>query len=195
MQEDLKQRNEEIKRLRAQNDSLSQDVEELSKEKGQLGDSLSSVSSKKQQLESQLEYASILETQHFEVQAFKDNGSELTPGNIFGQEGINADRIAEMKFAFTLSDNKAAKQEKKLFYLRMIPPSGEVYKDPINGGTFKSARGEEMAFSMKDSLYFKNNNEKIKFHLVKGFKYSPGNYTVELYNKGYKIGEGEFKLR
>lgn len=184
---DLVKKDQEILALTQQNDSLKTNVSNLSEEKAKLGDSLNSVNSTKTDLESKLAYASILKATNFKSTAINKQGKEVDKAE------YRSNKIETMKISFNIADNKAAKKGTKTFFLRIYLPSGKVFSDPVNGGgVFNDAEGNEVTYSMKQDAAFNNMNETVSFTLLKGFDYIPGDYKVDVYSEGYKIGESKF---
>jgi chromosome segregation ATPase len=190
MRQDLIVKDQEIAQLKSDKQLLEGQVADLNSEKSKLGDSLSGVSSAKKDLENQLSYASILKAQNFVITALKENGKEFT------EEEYKSKKISQMKISFTLSDNKAAKHGNRDFFVSIVPPSGETFSDPMNGGgNLTTAEGETKAYTFKQSAVFTNSNEKITFLIPKGFNYVAGQYGVHVYADGYDIGHGKFSVR
>lgn len=187
---EISKQDQEIAALTLANDSLKTDVSNLSKEKSQLGDSLANVALKKSDLEGKLAFASILKAEQFKITVLKENGKEIE------DEEYKASKINRVNIAFTLVDNKAAKQDYKDFYLRLVTPNGDVFSDENNGGgTLKLSDGSQQTYTMKQSVMFSNTNQKIVFTTFGGLKYAPGTYKVEIVCEGYKIGTGTFKVK
>jgi predicted nucleic acid-binding Zn-ribbon protein len=187
---DLVKKDQEILTLRQQNDSLKTNVSSLSEEKAKLGDSLYNVSTTKSDLESKLAYASILKATNFKITAITPQGKEIE------KEEYRANKIATIKVTFSIADNKAAKKGTKTFYLRLFLPSGKVFSDPLNGGgTINDADGNEISYSLKQDAPFNNVGENYSFTLLKGFDYVPGEYKLDIYSEGYKIGDSKFVVK
>lgn len=187
---EISKQDQEIASLTKDNDSLKTDVSNLSKEKSILGDSLANVALKKSDLEGKLAFASILKAEQLKITVLKENGKEIE------DEEYKASKINRLKIVFTLVDNKAAKQDNKDFYLRLVTPNGEGFSDAINGGgSLKLSDGSLLNYTMKQALPFTNSNQKITFTSFAGLKYLPGTYGVEIFCEGYKIGSGQFKVK
>lgn len=187
---DLVKKDQEIAELRQQNDSLKTNVNSLSEEKAKLGDSLYNVNASKSDLESKLAYASILKATSFKTTAITPQGKEIE------KEEYKANRIASMKITFSIADNKAAKKGTKTFYLRLIMPSGKVFSDELNGGgKIQDADGNEVVYTSKLDAPFNNLGDQVSFTILKGFDYVPGDYKVEIYCEGYKIGDSKFVVK
>jgi TolA-binding protein len=177
------EKDEQIASLRTANDSLSTGLSQVSAEKARLGDSLNSTASA-------LAYAAILKAEAVKVVALKENGKE------FEGEELKGSKIDRIKVTFALADNKAAKKNRKDFYVALTTPKGEVFSDPNNGGgLLKLADGNDAIYTMNQAIDFTNSNEKLTFTMLKGFNYLPGAYKLDIYSEGYKIGEGSFKVK
>jgi len=190
LRKDLVAKDKEIVQLKAENEGLVGQVDNLNSENAMLGDSLSGVASVKKDLENQLAYASILKAEGFVVSALKDNGKEFTA------DEYKSKKISQMKIAFTIADNKAAKKGNKDFFIAIIPPSGNTFSDPTNGGgELTTANGETKTYTFKQNITFTNSNEKVSFLIPKGFNYIPGSYKVQVFAEGHDIGQGKFSVK
>lgn len=190
LREDITKRDQEIAGLKAANDSLQTNVNTLSSEKAKLADSISNVSTKSREVESKLKFASILKAENVKITVLKSNGKEIE------DDEYKASKIDRLKITYTLADNKAAKHESKDFYIRLKTPDGDVFSDPANGGGyFNLADGSPLSYTMKQTAEFDNSNQKIEFTTFSGLKFVPGFYKIEIYSEGYKIGEGNFKVK
>lgn len=190
LKKDLVLKDQEIATLKATNQDLETKVTDLNTRSTKLGDSLTGVASTKKDLENQLAYASILKAENVKISGVKDNGKE------FVDDEYKHSKISQMKIVFSLADNKAAKQGNKDFMIAIIPPSGQVFSDSINGGgTFTTAEGETKAYTFKQTINFTNSNETVSFLIPKGFNYNPGEYKVTIYQGGYEIGQSGFKVK
>jgi hypothetical protein len=177
------EKDEQIAALRTANDSLATGLSNVSAEKARLGDSLSSTASA-------LAYAAILKAENVKITALKENGKE------FDGEELKGSKIDRLKVVFAIADNKAAKKNRKDFYVALTTPKGEVFSDPNNGGgLLKLADGNDAIYTMNQAIDFHNSGEKLTFTMLKGFNYVPGVYKIDIYSEGYKIGDGSFKVK
>jgi uncharacterized protein (DUF3084 family) len=183
MKEEIIKKDQEIAQLKYQNDSLSTDLTNTKTEKQKLGDSLSTTSK-------DLAYASILKAEGIKVTALKENGKELDEAE------YKHKKIDRLKIAFSIADNKAAKKNKKTFYVALVTPNSGIFSDPNNGGgTTTMADGTKISYTLNQSVLFDNSNQKVTFTMLKGFNYVPGTYGIIVYSEGYKIGEGKVVVK
>ncbi|TAG52320.1 MAG: hypothetical protein EAZ27_12430 [Cytophagales bacterium] len=187
---EISKQDQEIASLKAANDSLTTDVSNLTKEKSKLGDSLNNVAMKKSDLEGKLKFASILKAEQFKITVLKENGKEIE------DDDYKASKINRVKITFRLVDNKAAKQESKDFFMRLIVPGGDSFSDVNNGGgTTTLSDGTQINYTMKQTLTFDNSGQNMVFITFAGMKYVEGEYKTEIFCDGFKIGSGTFKVR
>jgi regulator of replication initiation timing len=183
MRSEITKKDEEISSLKSQNDSLVTNVSTLTVEKQKLGDSLTHTFK-------ELEYASILKADNIKVTALKENGKEIDEPEYKGH------KIDRLKIAFVLADNKAAKKNRKTFYISLITPTGKVFSDPNNGGgKLRTNDGDEVEYTLNQSVVFDNSNQKLSFTMLKGFNYVAGVYKIDVYSEGYKIGDAKITVK
>jgi hypothetical protein len=181
--EEIIKKDQEIAQLKYQNDSLSTDLSTTKTEKQKLGDSLSATSK-------ELAYASILKAEGIKVTALKENGKEMD------DEEYKGSRIDRLKISFSIADNKAAKKNKKTFYVALVTPNSGIFSDANNGGgTTTLADGTQISYTLSQTILFDNTNQKVTFTMLKGFNYVPGTYGVIVYSEGYEIGEGKVVIK
>ncbi len=183
LREQIIQKDQEIAQLKQQNDSLSTNLSTVTGEKQKLGDSLSNTSK-------ELKLASVLKADNITVIGIKENGKELI------EKEYKHNKLDRIKITFTLADNKAAKKNSKNFYVSLVTPSGNVFSDPNNGGgTTTLADGTDVTYTLSQSLTFDNTNQQVTVTMLKGFNYTPGTYTINVYAEGYQIGAGKFIVK
>jgi ribosome-binding protein aMBF1 (putative translation factor) len=181
--EEIIKKDQEIAQLKNQNDSLTVNLSSVTTEKIKLGDSLS-VASK------ELAYASILKADGIKVTALKENGKEMD------NEEYKGSKIDRLKISFSIADNKAAKKNKKTFYVALVTPNNGIFSDANNGGgTATLANGTRINYTLNQTMLFDNSNQKVTFTMLKGFNYVPGTYNIIIYSEGYEIGEGKVVVK
>ncbi|WMJ72608.1 hypothetical protein RCC89_05450 [Cytophagaceae bacterium ABcell3] len=183
LRKEIAEKDKEIAKLHQENDSLSTNISHLNEEKLQLGDSLSTTMKA-------LKDASILKAENLEILGVKSNGKEMDKPTLRGR------RVEQLRINFNLADNKAAKKEKKKFYVALVLPSGETFSDIANGGgTTTLADGTDIFYTLSQNIDFDNTGQQLTFDMLKGFNYTEGNYYVNIYSEGHLIGEGGFSIK
>jgi outer membrane usher protein FimD/PapC len=76
-------------------------------------------------------------------------------------------------------------------------PMGKVVKESnLGSGTFNTRKEGAKEFTNKVSVNYEQGERKnVSFDLQQGDKYVPGNYKVEVYHNGFRIGDGTIVLK
>jgi len=179
----------QITALKRERDSLKINVKTLTKRTLQMKDSLNYLHVTREELEEKVATASILKAENIKVTAINGKGKE------FDKDQYKAKNIDKLKVTFILADNIVARKDKKNLTMRLIEPSGAVLFDLSTGGGFFKAEGKELAFTENQTIHFDNTNQTVTFYYLKGSTYKIGNYTIELYSDGHKIGETDLQIK
>ena len=116
-------------------------------------------------------------------------------GKVKEDDQYKAKRIDKIKLTYALADNPLTAEEPKEVYVRVLDPDGAVVSDMANGsGTFQ-ANGDEMVYTVKQTVTYDRNGKNVELLYSRGTQYRPGKYVIELYSEGFKIGAGEFAVR
>ena len=187
-QELLLMKDEEITELRAMNDQLLSENNELKVEKQELNQSIRQISQEKSQLQDQVAFASRLKAEGLTVYAVNESGRERA--SEFRNRHIN-----QLKIAFTVSENKVAPIEGKTLKIRVVAPDGNVLFDVTRGsGTFMF-EGREMFFTLEQEILYDKKSQLVTLYYDKGSEFSEGNHQVEVYTDDYLMGTGTFIVK
>ncbi len=135
-----------------------------------------------------------------------DVGSTLHASN-FNIVGINekksgkekitttAKRVDKLRITFDLDENMISESGSKEIYVCITAPDGSpVAVQALGSGTFNTRQGQEKPYTQKlDVNYTQNKRQSVSFDWKQGSNFNTGNYKIEVYNNGFKVGEG-YKL-
>jgi hypothetical protein len=198
----LAQKDEEIVKLRGENEvllttnqtlntentTLKTDRETLAKDKQLLTDSVSTYANKNKELADKVTIGAALRAQNVRVLAINKRGKEKE------DEKHKAKRVEKIKVVFTLPQNELTKQEDKEIVMRLLDTDGSVVAhDPVNSKFI--LKGQEIAYTAKERVPFTNNNQFVEMIYDNTERFKPGSYNVELYAEGFKIGTGNFIIK
>lgn len=184
----LKNKDEEIDKLKSVNKELLTENKTLKTQKNQLGDSISQLSQTKQELASKVAIASQLKAENFKILAVNDRGKER-------DSPFKNKQISKLKIEFNIAENNVAPIEGKKIMIRIIDENGQVIFDVAHGsGTF-ILDGKEEFYTASQEILFDNTKQKLTFLYEKGSDYTSGNYNLEVYTDGYKMGSGQFTVK
>jgi hypothetical protein len=181
----------EIQRLQAENQQLTQDKQTLTTQKAELEQNLATTSTEKKAAEEKVDIGSTLHASNFKINAVnvKGGGKEKNTST--------AKRADKFRISFELDENLIAPSGKKDLYVVVTDPSGKVVSEQgLNSGSFTTRKDGEKQFTNKVSVDYEQGAKKsVSFDLQQTDKYVPGNYKVEVYHNGFKIGENTVALK
>lgn len=175
----------EVARLTGENKKLSTDNAQLQKEKSELENDLGKTQVEKEALASIVDQGSTFVASNIDVQAVDErrSGKERSTSN--------AKRVDKLVVSFDV-ENRIAKSGPTPITLIVTTPDGQV----INAAETQFETREEGKKSFTAQLdvnYTKGTKQNVQYP-VRG-SFSSGNYKIEIYQNGYKIGEAERPLK
>lgn len=185
----LAAKDEEIVKLKKENESLFADNKKLKNRIVQTEDSISRLSQTKAKLTEQVILASRLRAEELKVIAIDAKGRE----NFETEYRIR--KLTKLKVNFKIADNKLAQIENKEVFMRITDPEGGYLFDIGSGGGVFSIDGRESPFTSKLSFLFDNKQPQLSFIWEKGSPYKTGTYLVELFCEGHRIGQTNFSVK
>ncbi|MBT8196095.1 MAG: hypothetical protein KJO64_06685 [Bacteroidia bacterium] len=102
----------------------------------------------------------------------------------------NTDKI---RICFTVLKNPLIEQGMQDLFVKVIGPEGSVITR--SSEEFTDINGNTNLFSFKTAFDYKKKNTDLCFYWNKESSYKKGNYNVELFNRGAKIGETTLALK
>jgi regulator of replication initiation timing len=161
----------------------------LKTEKEKLNQTVADYTTKNEELVKKVKSGAQLKAMNLTVFAVKPNGKVQDGGK------YRAKRVDKLKLAFTLPANSITEQENKEIMVRIMDANGAVITDSATGSSVFDFGGKEIAYTTKGSVTYTNNDQNVEMLYARGTPYQSGNYTVELYSEGFKIGQGNFIIK
>lgn len=169
-QEENKQLNAKNQELTTQNSTLSSNLNTTKKEKERLQD-----------------IGSTLHASTFTIQAIrvKSNGNERATET--------AKRANLIRLAFMIDKNKITPSGTQELYVCITGPDGKAIGD---GGNFNTREDGARSYANKLSVVYEQNVAlPVSYDFKQSNKFTEGEYKVEVYHNGFKIGEGKTALK
>ncbi len=118
-------------------------------------------------------------------------------GNGKEKETSKAKKADMFRVSFDLDENRIAPSGQKELYVVVIGPDGKPITIPSNGsGEFQTRdEGSKVYTSKVDINYEQGKRTPVSFDWKQENHYQTGDYKIEIYHNGYKIGEGTKSLR
>ena len=186
----------EVARLTQDNQTLTQEktvlTEEktvLTAEKQKLNEDLTTTTAVKQELEKKVDVASTLNASNISITPVKLKGN--------GEEKVTttAKRVDKLKISFDV-DNRIAQPGTTDVYVLVLGPDGKpVTNESLHSGTFTTREEGDKSFTTKLPVEVQTaKRTSVQFQFAPG-NFEQGNYTVQIYQNGFKIGEGTRELK
>ena len=133
--------------------------------------------------------------------AIKINFMKMT-GYLQGDDGkmkekSRAKRINMVRTCFVTETNVIAPAGPEKFFVRIIDPLGETMavEDLGSGVLENKMNGNMVRYSASGTLDYTNEDATGCIDWRPNYSFIKGDYLVEIYNKGYLVGNGNFKLK
>lgn len=143
------------------------------------------------QKEDVIDVGSTLHASNFSIEGIKEkkSGKEKTTST--------AKRVDKLKMSFVLDENRITTSGLKDIYVCITSPDGKpVSVDALGSGTFSTRDGGQKSFTKKVTVnYVQGQKQPVNVEWSQNSKYQTGDYKVEIYNNGFKIGEGNVTLK
>jgi TolA-binding protein len=180
----------EVARLTQENQTLSNDKVVLTQEKEKLNTDLTATTAVKEELAKQVDVASTLNAYNITITPInvKNNGKEKV--------STVAKRVDKLVVSFDV-DNRIAQPGMTDVYVLVIGPDGKpLSADSLNSGTFTTREEGDKSFTAKFPVDVETAKKKnVEFAFKPGTNFQQGNYTIQIYQNGFKIGEGTRALK
>ena len=176
-----------ISELNGKISSLQQEVARLTKDNQKLNTDLVASNVVRQDLEKKVDVASTLNASNIVITPIKikNNGVE--------KETTNARRVDKLKISFDV-DNRIAKPGMTDVYVVVIGPDGKSLTADASG-TFTTREEGNKSFTAKLPVDIETARRKTVEFAFANNNFQQGNYTIQIYQNGFKIGEGSRELR
>jgi hypothetical protein len=114
---------------------------------------------------------------------FKSNGKAVVTNK--------AKQVEKIHSTFKLSENRVLDKGPLDLYIRMIGPDGGVMNEQ---GNFQVGE-QTIPYTIKQTVDYNNEETSVDAVLLKGVQFAKGNYSVEIYHSGQKIGTSAVELK
>jgi len=203
---------EELAQAKAMIASLNENVDGLKKSVDSLTTANTQLAMEKQQVTQQRDVAlKNLDSTNQVVKAKEnviDIGSTLHASNfnIIGvdekkngkeKETSNAKKVNKLKISFDIDENLITPTGTQTLYVCITGPDGKpISIDELGSGVFTTREGDQKTFTQKlDINYIQAKRQTVSFNWKQNTNFSIGDYKIEVYNNGFKIGDGVVHLK
>jgi len=179
----------EVSRLTGENQELTANNTQLSSEKQVLEQNLTTSTSEKEALAQTVDVGSTFSASNIAITPVneKKNGKEKTTST--------AKRVDKLVVSFDV-ENRIAKSGPADMYIIVTAPDGKVVADPSLGSATLTTRTEgDKPFTTKVPVDYEQGTRKPLSFPIRQEDFQRGDYKIEVYHNGFKIGEGVRTLK
>lgn len=195
---DLKRAKQLISDLNSQIGNLEVEVSRLTGENQELSVNNTQLSSEKQVLEQNLQTSTLEKeelTQTVDVgSTFSASNIQITPVNEKkgGKERTTstAKRVDKLVVSFDV-ENRIARSGPADMYIVVTAPNAQVISDAsLGSGTLNTRTDGDKTFTSKVAVEYEQGTRKALQFPIRQSNFQTGDYKIEIYHNGFKIGEG-----
>lgn len=173
--------------LKGENQGIAQSA---AKSKEEAAKQVEEETAKNKVLSEKVAKAAALKTEFVKVIGINEKGKESE------DKKYKAKKLAKIKVVFQLAKNDLTEKERKTVFIRVLDPDGSTIFDASTGSGNFTFNGQELAYTTRGDVNYDNENLYIEMVYSRGgTPYREGQYKVELYAEGFKIGEGGFIVK
>lgn len=182
---DIESYKAQIAKLEAANAELSKSNQTLTGERDQLQKDYDSSKEEIRNKENTINIGSTLHASRFNVLALNEKRS----GKL--KETSKAKKADKLRITFDLDENLITPSGTKTLYIIITDPNKKIISsENMGSGIFNAREIGNIPFTQKmDVDYTQNKRQTISFDWKGEGSYVSGNYKIEVYNNGFKIGE------
>ncbi|MBC7426131.1 MAG: hypothetical protein H7321_06310 [Bacteroidia bacterium] len=108
------------------------------------------------------------------------------------KETNKASKVLQLKVSLVLNENTVADAGSKNVYVKIISPDGAPMA--TDSKTIE-VDGTQSLYTMMQTIDYKNEAEAVVLYWEKGSEFAKGEYTVEVFGDGYRMGQTKFTLK
>ena len=179
----------EVTRLTGENQVLTVNNTRLSQEKTDLEQNLQTTVEEKDELARTVDVASTFSASNIQITPVneKNSGKEKST--------TTAKKVDKLVVSFDV-ENRIAKSGPADMYIIVTAPNGSIISDAsLGSGTLTTRTEGDRPFTTKVSLEYEQGTRKALQFPIRQSDFQTGNYKIEIYHNGFKIGESIRSLK
>jgi predicted nucleic acid-binding Zn-ribbon protein len=180
----------QIEELTASNTQLTTEKTQLTADKEKLTTDLATTAAAKDVADKKVDVASTLNASSISISPINERKN--------GKESVttSAKRVDKLVIAFDV-DNRIAQSGNTDVYVCITGPDGKpITVEALGSGTFTTREEGDKLFTAKVPVEYESGKKKhVEFAWKQNSDFQRGNYKIEIYHNGFKIGEGTRELK
>jgi|APGre2960657404_1045060.scaffolds.fasta_scaffold10357_2 hypothetical protein len=151
-------------------------------------DSATAIIRKKEEV---IDVASTLHASNFSILGIHESGSGKE------KKTTSAKKVDKLRISFDIDENRVAQSGQKNIYVCITSPGGKPLAAEASGSAkFSTREGEQKLYTQKiDFNYTQGQRQTLSLDWKQNTDFETGEYKIEVYNNGFKIGQGICQLK
>jgi len=179
----------EVARLTGENMQLATTNTVLTGEKQTLETNLQTTTTEKEELAQTVDVGSTFSASQIAIRPIQEKKSGKE------KETTTARRVDKLMISFDV-ENRIAKSGPADLYVIVTAPNGQVIADPSMGsGTLTTRNEGDKQYTFRTSIEYEQGTRKNVQVPLRQNNFATGDYRIEVYQNGFKIGEGVRSLK
>ena len=176
----------QIDSLKTANVQLTQEKQQVTVERDVANKNYDSANHVIKEKENVIDIGSTLHASNFSIVGLKEKSGGKE------KETTTAKRVDKLRISFDIDENRITQTGPKDIYICITSPDGNpVAVDALGSGKFVIRDGSEIPFTEKVQInYVQGQKQPVTVEWSQNSNFQTGNYKIEIYNNGFKIGEG-----
>lgn len=176
----------EIESLKAENVQLTEEKRIVTEQRDIVQKGLDSAGNVIKEKEDVIDIGSTLHASNFSIIGIKEKNSGKE------KETTKAKRVDKLRISFVIDENRITPSGPKDIYVSITSPDGNpVTVEALGSGKFFTRDGVERPYTKKIQVYYEQGQKvPVTIEWSQNSDFQTGNYKIEIYNNGFKIGEG-----
>ena len=176
----------EIQKLQGEKIQLTEEKRQVTEQRDAVTKNFDSAKIVIKQKEDVIDVGSTLHASNFNIEGIykRNNGKE--------KETTKAKKVNMLRISFDLDENRITSSGTKDVYVCITAPDGNpVAVEALGSGKFVTREGVEKLFTKKLQVDYKQGEKQnVKVDWTQNSNFQVGDYKIEIFNNGFKIGEG-----
>ncbi|GAB3413460.1 hypothetical protein [Niabella aquatica] len=180
----------QITQLKGENQELTVRNSHLNTEKNVLSQNLEMRAAENEELANTVDVASTLSASGMSITPLKEkrNGKE--------KETSFAKRVDKLQITFNIENRVTTSGPADLYVIVTDPKGSIVQNNELGSGAMTTRQDGDRNFTAKIPVEYETGTRKgVSFPIKNTEGFKPGDYKIEVYHNGFKIGEGIRSLR
>ncbi len=174
----------EIEKLQGEKVKLTEEKRVVTEERDVVTKNYDSAKTVIKQKEDVIDVGSTLQAFNFNIVGLKEKGSKE-------KETSTARRVDKLRITFDLENRIAPSGSKDVFVCISAPDGTPIAVEALGSGKFVTRDGMEKLFTKKVLVnYNQGETQTVTVEWKQNTNFQTGNYKIEVYHNGFKIGEG-----